>query len=231
MRRLAATLYQDIVVQARNGFYAAVAFVLLVWAALLSQLAPTDLRLLLPPLVLGNALMSCFYFVGGLTLLEKAEGSLLARAITPLRPGEYLGARVVSLALLTLIENLAVILVFVGPGFHPLPLAAGILLGGAGLTLIGFLVVTRYSAINEYLLPSVLVTSLLSLPAMAHLAGWSFWPLYLHPLQPAMQLMAGGFRPLAAWEWAYGLLAGAAWAGLFFAWATRAYRRVAAEGL
>lgn len=228
MRRLAASVIQDVRVQARNGFYAAAAFVLLSWAAIFSLLPAGGPGRLMPALLLSNVLIGSFYFVGGLTLLERAEGSLLARAVTPLRPAEYLLAHVISLGLLALVENLALALLFAGAGARVAELAGGIALAAALYTLAGFIAVVRYDSINAYLLPSMGVVTLLTLPVGAALAGWSAWPLYLHPLQPALVLLEGGYRPLAGWELAYAALAGAAWGGLLLAWAARAYRRAVA---
>jgi len=228
MRRLAATVRQDVQVQARNGFYAAAAFVLLSWGAILSLLPAGQLGRLLPSLLLSNCMIGTFYFVGGLTLLERAEGSLLARAVTPLRPAEYLLAHVISLGLLAVLENGALALLFAGGQVRALALAGGIGLAAAIYTLAGFIAVVRYDSINAYLLPSVGVAGLLTIPVLGALGGWAPWPIYLHPLQPALVLLEGGFRPLAAWEAGYAIAAGAAWCGLLLAWAARSFRRTVA---
>lgn len=230
MGRLAHTIRWDITLQFRNGFYMVTALVLLMWAALLIPAPAIDAAWLLPPLILGNLIIGSFYFVGAIVLLERAEGSLLARAVTPLRGGEYLAARVASLSLLALLENLGLAaLISRGAGFAPLPMAAGIVLGTALFCLTGLITVAPYGSINAYLLPSAAVSGALALPTIAALARWEGLPLYLHPLEPAMLLMQGAFRPLAAWELAYCLLAGALWCLALGVFALRAVRRLSVE--
>ncbi|MBX0326657.1 ABC transporter permease [Oscillochloris sp. ZM17-4] len=229
MGRLAHTVRWDITLQARNGFYLVTGLVLLIWAALLIPLPALDTEWLLPPLILSNLVVGGFYFVGAIVLLEKAEGSLLARAVTPLRGGEYLAARVISLSLLALVENLGMAALFRGAGFNPLPMAGGVVLGTALFCLAGLITVAPYGSINAYMLPSAAVAGLLALPTLSALARWESPLRYLHPLEPAMLLMQGAFRPLSAGELAYCLIAGALWTIALGRYALRACRRLTAE--
>ena len=227
MRRFTATLHQDMTLQFRYGFYAAAAFVLVCWAAILAQVPPVNLSRIMPALVLGNMIINTFYFVGGLVLLERAEGSLLARAVTPLRSGEYIAARVSSLTALTLAENMILVAIFQHGDFDPFAVTVGVIVGAPIFTLGGLIMVLRYHSINEYLMPSVAVSGLLSAPLLSYLAGWKAWPMYLHPMEPALRLLEGGFRPLAAWEWAYAIGYGGLWIAVLAWWAARALRRAA----
>ena len=52
--------------------------------------------------------------MAGLVMLEKGEGSLEARVVTPLRSGEYLLVKVMALSLLVLAENLIIAALFSG---------------------------------------------------------------------------------------------------------------------
>lgn len=98
LARLRAAAAADVRLQLRNGFYAAAAFVAVCLVLLLGPLSADTVALLLPPLVLLNLQVNTFYFIGGLVLLERAEGSLEALTVTPLRPWEYLSAKVATLA-------------------------------------------------------------------------------------------------------------------------------------
>lgn len=229
MGRIMHTLRWDITLQARNGFYLVTGLVLIMWAALVIPLPRIDLGWLLPPLILSNLVVGGFYFVAAIVLLERAEGSLLARAVTPLRPAEYLAARLASLGLLALLENLGMSLLFCGLGFAPLPMAGGVALGTALFCLTGLIVVARYGSINAFLLPSAAIAGLLALPTIAALAGWGGPLLLMHPLEPALLLMQGAFRPLAAWELTYCLGYGALWCLIFGRYALRACRRLSVE--
>ena len=80
--------------------------------------------------------------------------------------------------------------------------------------------------------PSVLFTTVISLPLLHYFGLWDTWLLYLHPFTAPLVLLAGAFGPIPAWQWVYGLLYGAGWTGLLLLAARRAFDRyiVAREG-
>ena len=158
MHRLAATVRLDLRLQMRNGFYYAVAFVLACWFVVLTRLPPIDWGYLLPAVVFGNLVMVNFYFVAGLVLLEKGEGTLEAQVVTPLADWEYLASKTLTLAALSVVEQVVIVRSAYGGGFAAGPLVAGVVLAGVLYTLTGFLLVARYRSINEFMFPSVLFT-------------------------------------------------------------------------
>jgi fluoroquinolone transport system permease protein len=230
-RRLLASARCDVLLQLRNGFYAVTATVVAVWVVLLSQLPPglVDAAWLLPPLLAGNLLLSTFYFVGGLVLLEKAEGTLGAQAVSPLRGGEYLTAKVLSLGLLSLAENVVLALVLYGGGLRVAPLVAGLSLAAAVYVLCGFAAVARYDSVNAYLPPSVVYAAATQLPIVAYVAGWDGWPLWLHPLHGPLVLLRAAVAPVGGGEVAGALLLSAGWIAAGGHWAGRSFRRFVAE--
>lgn len=225
MRRLLATAAIDVRLQVRHGFYYATAFLLALWAFIATQLPPIDLAWLLPAVMAENILINTFYFIGALVLLEKGEGTLDAQVVTPLRTWEYLASKVGTLTLLSVAENVAVAALLVGARFNIATLVAGIILTSVLYVLVGFGVVARYRSINEYLLPSVGYTTVLTLPLVPYLAGWEHWLLYLHPLQGVLLLLRAAFAPVEGWQVVYGALYAAAWIGLAFAWSRRTFVR------
>ena len=250
MTRLVSTMKWDARLQWRNGFYYAVMVVILIWSVLISMVpaqvwqgvSAGSLSWLLPAVVLGNLLIGTFYFMGGLLLLEKGEGTLEAQIVTPLRPGEYLQSKLATLTILSLVENsllVAALLIFHSrfwaAGGHALSLpgvdmvtslflfAAGLILGALILCLAGFLVVIRYDSINEYLLPSIIVTAVISLPLVTYLAGWQNWLLYLMPLQAPLTLLQAAWQPLPLWQLVYGAAYSLLWVWLLYRAANKAF--------
>lgn len=239
MKRLAATFLCDVRLQYRNGFYYAAAVVTALAGLLLARLAAGTqdglVAWLLPAVIVNNLLINTFYFVGGLVLLEKGEGTLEAQVVSPLRASEYLGAKVGTLLLLSLVENVSLAWLVAGPDLSLPALVAAISLAAGFYTLAGFAIVARYESLNEYLLPSFLFISLLALPLLPYFgigtAPWIQRAAYLHPLQPVLLLLQGGFGPLATGESAYVLLAGSLWLGVA-AWAAhQAYERFIVRGI
>lgn len=224
-RRILYSLRWEVVLQFRNGFYYATAFILAFWVVLYTQFPRLDLTAILPGLLIGNLLVTTFYFMAGLVMLEKGEGSLEARVVTPLRSGEYLLVKVLALSALVLIENLIIAALFSRLHFMLLPAVLGLLLAGALFSLTGFVAVVRYDTINEFLLPSMSYILFLMIP-LADFFGVIHSPLfYLHPVQAALVLLEGSIRSLSPLEWIYGLGYSSAGVAVLYGLARRAFRR------
>lgn len=210
MNRLRATIVCDIRLQFRNGFYYAALFVAAVTILVLRQLSAFDLAYWLPVILLNNLLIGTFYFIGGLILLEKGEGTLAAQVVTPLRTAEYLAAKLITLTGLAVVENVAIVALS-GVEFSLLPLLVAIVLASLLLCLFGFVAVVRYDAINEYLLPSVLYLTLLLLPMLDYLALLPS-PLYApHPMTAPLALLAQACHAEYATSPVLAIIAALAW--------------------
>ena len=197
MHRLAATVRLDLRLQWRNGFYYVVAFVLACWFVLLTRLPAIDWGYVLPAVVFGNLVMVNFYFIAGLVLLEKGEGTLEAQVVTPLADWEYLASKTATLTALSLVEQVVIVWSAHGGGFAVGPLVAGIVLAAVLYTLVGFLLIARYRSINEYMFPSILFTAVLSLPMLHYFGLWDTW-LLLSPSLHGAPRAAGGGLPAAS---------------------------------
>ncbi|MBA2244570.1 MAG: ABC transporter permease [Gemmatimonadetes bacterium] len=225
MRRLLAAARGDVRLQTRNGFYYATLFVIVTWMLLVGFLPIPDLGWILPALVAGNLVITTFYFIAALVLLEKDENTLEALVVTPLRPGEYLAAKLATLTALAWIENLLIVVLLYGPRFDALLLSLGMVLASLLLTLAGFVAVARYDSINEFLMPSALYSTLLTLPLFPYLAAWEHALLYLHPMQAPLVLMRAAFLPEPLWKVLYGIVYSALWIAVAYRWAERSFHR------
>jgi fluoroquinolone transport system permease protein len=228
IKRLFSTFVCDVVIQFRNGFYYVSAFFILVWVAIL-QLLPDDSRLnmslIVPAFMMLNLLITTFYFIGALVLLEKSERTLTGLVLTPLRDYEYLTAKIASLTLLAIMETALIIGFVFGVDFAWLPLLAGMIVLGAIYTLLGFVAIARYHSINEYLLPSGLIVTALMLPLLDHFGLWQSLLFYLHPVQPPLILMRSAFVAVESWQMAYAVIGSLVWFALSFGWAHRIFYR------
>jgi fluoroquinolone transport system permease protein len=229
--RLLSILAWDVRLQFRHGFYYAAAFVAALTILGLVRLPPVNVSLgwLVPPLVASNLTVGTFYFMAGLVLLERGEGTLEALVVTPLRPAEYLASKVVTLTLLSVVENVTIVAVFsgarLGGNSGVLLLALGIALASALFVLAGFAVVVRYESINEFLAPSVPFVGLASVPVFLWLLGVDHVLLFLHPLQTTMLLIRAAFEPVPAWQIGAAAAYSAFWVGLAGFWAREAFQR------
>lgn len=224
MQRFFQVLRWDIALQWRNGFYAATIFVTVFWAILLLQAPPMDWAWLLPPMLIGNLLIGTFYFIGALILLERDEGALRARVVTPLHFEEYLAARVLSLSVLVLLETVIIVVLVRGVAIDFVLLLAAVSLAAVIYCLAGCIAVVRYPSINAFLLPSGMYIALLWIPLLAYLANWRPGLLYLHPLSAPLALAEVAVNPAPWWYVPYGLAYSLFWIVVLAAWSRRAFR-------
>jgi fluoroquinolone transport system permease protein len=222
MNRFLSTLRLDIKLQFRNGYYYAALFVVVFWLVSLSFLRDltTDTTTFVPIFLGINTLVTAFYFVAALVLLEKGEGTLSGLTVTPLQRGEYLWSKVFSLALVALFESsLALAFITREVPYNPFMLLLGLIALSTTYTLIGFYLTSRFNSLNDFLFPSALVIVLLLASLLSELGvpwQWLAW----HPLLPALRLIHAGVEPVSWLELAYGLVGTSAW--IFF-WYQQAY--------
>jgi fluoroquinolone transport system permease protein len=232
MKRLSATVICDVRLQIRNGFYYAAAFVAFFWTFALSRIPPDRLTLWMPVFILSNLLINTFYFMAGLVLLEKAEGTLMAQSVTPLRSWEYLVSKVATLAFVSICEGFVIVLFGYGTGFEPMALLLGVISSAVIFAFVGFLVVIRYDSINEFLFPSFLFTMLFVPPFLSYFGLIGSRLIYLHPLQGSLLLTQAAFERIENWQWLYSLVYSILWIGIVFVLSRHRFERfvIAAEG-
>ena len=173
----------------------------------------------------GNLVTVNFYFVAGLVLLEKGEGTLEAQVVTPLTDWEYLVSKTVTLTALSVIEQCIIVWSAYGLGFGVGALVAGVVLASVLYTLTGFILVARYDSINEFLLPSVFYVSALSLPLLYYFELSNTWLWYLHPFTAPLVLLKAAFGPIALWQATYGVMYSILWAMLLLYFDRRVFER------
>lgn len=214
MSRLLAVLKNDVTVQMRNNLYTiGIAVGVLVALALWQLTGPDTLARAIAPVILLMGGGTTLMYVAGMILFEKDEGTLQATIVSPVRTGEYLWSKVITLTALATLECVLVVagamLLVSFSGALPWPnvglLLIGLLAMGVCFTLLGIVMVVRYTKITEFIIPMAAVSSTLQLPFLY------FWGVVEHPIllviptsAPTM-LVHAAFFSLSAWEWAYAL--------------------------
>lgn len=107
-------------------------------------------------------------FVGAMVLMEKAQGTLDALAVTPLKPAAYVAAKGVALTLLTFGSGLIVFAVATRGAFHPSRQLLALGLCSAVAVLIGLACVARAASMNHLVMTLLWVSTALYLPLLAH---------------------------------------------------------------
>ena len=118
MSRLIATLRLDAQLQARNKIYLIIAVAALGLAfALRALFTPGQLHFFMPLVALSGVTLTTYFLVGILLLLERSEGTLDVVLVSPLRPAEYLGSKLLTLTALAIVESGLIAGIAYGLGF------------------------------------------------------------------------------------------------------------------
>ncbi len=220
MSAFLAALRWDVVLQARNGFYWASAFVVLVIGGLLLAVPDTvrsNEATLVPAILAINLQITTFFFVAGLMLLERDEGTLTALAVSPFSPGGYLATRTVSLVILAAVETIALLwIAFDTPASWSVLMGTGSL--GVFYTGFGAVVGARYASVNALLLPASLVVTVLLLPLIPHFGLGPRALVMLHPIEPSLTLMRAGYGAASRSDLVFGVAGSIGWSGIAFVW-------------
>lgn len=222
MSALVTALRFDVALQARNGFYWASGFLVLIAGGLLVAVpepARANAAAWVPALLTVNLQITTFFFVTGLMLLERDEGTLTALAVSPFSPGAYLATRVITLTTLAAAESIAVVWIAFGTSGSWLLILSGTGALGALYTCFGAAVACRYGSVNALLLPASVVVGLLLLPLLAHFGLAPRALFLLHPTEPALTLMRAGYGVESPRAVFFGIVGSLAWGTVACRWA------------
>lgn len=231
MSRLSATLRLDSRLQSRNKVYwivAAAAFGLAF--ALRGLFSPDQLRFFMPLVALAGVSLTAFFLIAVLLLLEREEGTLSVVLVSPLRPVEYLGSKLLTVTALAVAESAVVVGVAYGLDFSPSWLVAAVVLRAALVAAAGVAVAVRCRSITHFLFPAVVLTVAFDLPVLWYLDLWPASLFYLWPTLPSLLLAKAAFMPVDLPALAYACSYGAVAVGAFCVWALRSLDRFVVRG-
>ncbi|MDE0192781.1 MAG: hypothetical protein OXQ90_15620 [Gammaproteobacteria bacterium] len=106
-------------------------------------------------------------FVGAIVLMEKAQRTIYALGISPMRPWVYVASKTISLTLLTFAAGLVVAWVAVDR-FDFGKMLVALTLSSTVAVLIGFACVARAPSMNKLMITLLWVTGIAYIPVLAH---------------------------------------------------------------
>ncbi len=183
----------DIRFQWKHGFY-------LLYAIFTAMYVFT--ALVFPPALRSNAAAVLIFtdpaaiglfFMGALVLLEHSQNVLHALAVSPVRPAEYMAAKIASLTLIATAVG-ALIAVFSGVGAL-LVRIAGTALCAAFFSALGLWAALKCTTLNQFLLIGVPIELVFTLPAV--ILPYEQPLMLLHPGFAAMRVIGGAADALA----------------------------------
>jgi len=223
-----STIRLDVTVQARSKLYTlGVGIAVALGFAVRGLLGRDFPGLILPALLLFVVGGTTYLFVAGMVIFEKAEHTLDAQLVTPLRIPEYLVSKLLTLTLFALLEGAIIVAIANGrEGIRALPLLAGIVAMGSLFTLCGLVQVAGQSSVTKFLMPGAFIWgSIVPLPLVDHFGIWPSPLWYLWPTQAHLLLMKAGFEPVANLKLAYAAIYSVVSIAVAFRWARRAFDR------
>ncbi|RME65681.1 MAG: fluoroquinolone transporter permease [Caldilineae bacterium] len=229
MNRLLAVIRWETVNQTRQGIFYAAAFVTLMWTALLYPIPDGGVEPVLVSVLFLDLALFGFFFMAAIYFLEKAQRVLEGLVVTPLRTWEYLTAKVGVLTFTAVVVGAVVTLLVYGAGINWLWYILAVVLVSVPVSLLGFVLATRYNGINEYLVPAAFLLTVMQIPLLGYLNIWNNPLLYLIPSQPGMILLEAAFDRAAGWELGYAVAYALLWTGIGYWWAQRRFENVIAR--
>lgn len=206
MKRLLSAVKWDVNFQVRYGFYYAYAVITVLYIIILRQIPYDSQKLAVTFIIFSDPAILGFFFIGGLILLEKGEGTLEYIVATPLRDKEYLASKALSLTFLSMLTSLIIAVFAYGVNFNWLLAAIGVMLTSVFFIMIGFVAVARFKSVNEYLLSAFVYMIALNLPILDFLGIFKSPLFYINPTQASLILMKSAFTHVEMWKIVYALI-------------------------
>ncbi len=192
--KVGALFAGDVRFQFKYGFYALYLLFTLLYLFLLMALPESWREQAAILMVFTDPAAMGLFFMGAIVLLEKSERVLDSLAVSPVLPGDYLLSKLLSLALISLLVALAILLLS-----RAVPVTAQLVLGivmcSCLFSAMGLLIASRSSSLNQFMISTVPVQMIIMLPAIAYLFGWRPTPwLLAHPGVGLMEVALNGPR-------------------------------------
>lgn len=195
--RIQALLVGDIRFQWKYGFYFLYLVFTLLYIFFLQVLPPSWKDTASLGLVFSDPAAIGLFFMGAIILLEKSENTLQSIAISPVRPVEYILAKMGALSLLSTLVGFCIRLSAIRIE-RPVLFFLGVFVGSGLFSAIGILVATKAKTLNQFIVLTIPLELVINLPAFLYLFGWKYPIMLLHPGVCVIELCGNGSNWLLA---------------------------------
>ena len=179
----------DMRFQAKYGFYFLYAVLTILYVILLFAFPEAWSEKAAALLIFSDPAAMGLFFMGAIVLLEKSQHMPCAFAVSPVCATEYVLAKVVSLSIISLVVAAVLAL---SARMDNLPFVfLGTVLSSIIFTLLGIMVATRITSLNQFILWTVPIEIIGFVPAILHLFGVTPSWLVYYPVNICMDMVAG----------------------------------------
>ncbi|MFD1179486.1 hypothetical protein ACFQ3W_24760 [Paenibacillus puldeungensis] len=189
--RTKALLIGDVRFQYKYGFYFIYLVFTLIYISLLYALPDTWRDQAAVLMIFSDPAAMGLYFMGAIVLFEKSERVLNSIAISPVKPLEYVTAKLISLAIISTIVGW-LIGVFGGVVENPFFFLLGVFLGSCLFSAVGLMVAAGIGTLNQFIVATIPAELIINVPAIVYLFGWKPGWLILHPGASIIELCQNG---------------------------------------
>lgn len=187
--RLKGLFLWDIHLQVKYGFYFLYAVLTIIYALVIFAVPESWREKTAVILIFSDPASMSLFFMGAIVLLEKSQHMPCAFAVSPVRPMEYIIAKVGSLssisfavaailALAARVENLQIVLL-------------GTVVSSVIFTLLAVIIATKIVSLNQFILWIIPIEIVCFVPAILHLFKITpVWTRY-YPVNVCMEMLAG----------------------------------------
>jgi fluoroquinolone transport system permease protein len=190
----------DMKFQWKQGFYIVYVLITVIYLIILSFLPSDILSTGLPIVVFSDPSLLGLFFIGGIIMLEKTQGVLSVLIVSPLRTTEYILAKVVSLAFVSVLAAFAITWFSPYENINWLLLFLSTILTSGIFTLCGIMITAGCNTVNQYILKTVPYMLLFVLPCFS-LIGFPYSDLFtIIPSVAALRLMLGAYIGIPLYE-------------------------------
>lgn len=187
--RFTSLLMWDMRFQARYGFYLLYGFLTVLYVILLSAFPTSWKENVAAALIFSDPAAMGLFFMGAVVLFEKNQRVTSFFAVSPLGAWEYVASKVLSLSLIALL--VAAVLAVAADCTALWSVLLGTILSSVLFTLIGMIIATKITSLNQFILATMPVEILAFVPAILHLAGITPDFMCIYPANACMDLIAG----------------------------------------
>ena len=198
MPRLIKLIELDFMLITRNRILAVAAVVTFLYVLIIQILPEESFTMVLTLLIFSDPVMLGFMFTGAMVLFEKSSNTLQALSVTPVRAGEYLLSKGLSLTAVAMAASLIMTVAGVGLNFSLPYLAAAVTFSSLLFIFAGFTGVSKVRTFNQYfiIIPVFMIPT--CLPFLNYFGATDTWIWYVVPTQASLILFQAAFEGTAA---------------------------------
>lgn len=205
----------DIKFQFKYGFYFVYLVLTILYVSLIFVIPQAWREKAAAVMIFSDPAAMGLFFMGAIVLLEKSERVLDSIAVSPVKVQEYIFSKVISLVLISTIVG--VIIALSANETNLLTVVFGTILGSIFFTILGLVVASNISSLNQFFVATVPIELICFFPPLWYLFGYDKTFMLIHPGCIIIRLISGNSQYMLILVFAL-----IAWIALLY-WITHKY--------